>query len=94
VTAAFAIGTVFAESGPDDYRILRRLIGYGVATGTAYLRLHGNQHWLSDVVAGGAVGIYSGAFTLNRRETRHDSLAFSLAPTEVGGLSLQVVYTP
>lgn len=94
VTAAFAIGTVLAESGPDDYRFVRRLIGYGVATGTAYLRLHGNQHWLSDVVAGGAVGIYSGAFTLNRRHARQDSLVFGLAPTQVGGVSLQVTYTP
>jgi membrane-associated phospholipid phosphatase len=93
-TAAFAIGTVFAESGPDDYRIVRRVIGYGVAAGTAYLRLHGNQHWLSDVVAGGAVGIYSGAFTLNRHDAKRDALAFSVAPTEVGGVSLQVTYTP
>ena len=93
-TAAFAIGTVFAESGSDDYRFVRRLIGYGVAAGTGYLRLHGNQHWFSDVVAGSAIGIYSGAFTLNRGAAQHDSLAFSLAPTQVGGLSLQLTYTP
>ncbi len=30
-TAAFAIGTVFAESGSDDYRWFRRVLGYGMA---------------------------------------------------------------
>ena len=30
-SAAFAIGMVFAESGNDEYRWLRRLVGYGVA---------------------------------------------------------------
>ena len=33
---AFAIGTVFAESGSDRYRWLRRVLGYGVAGATAY----------------------------------------------------------
>jgi membrane-associated phospholipid phosphatase len=94
VTAAFAIGTVFAESGPDDYRFVRRLVGYGMATGTAYARLHGNVHWLSDVVAGAAVGIYSGVFTLHRERAEHGALMFGVAPTEVGGISLQVTYTP
>jgi membrane-associated phospholipid phosphatase len=92
-TAAFAIGTVFAESGPDDYRWVRRVVGYGIAAGTAYARLHDNQHWLSDVVAGSAIGIYSGAFTMNRRQEKHESAVFSLAPTEVGGISLQFTYT-
>jgi membrane-associated phospholipid phosphatase len=59
-TAAFAIGTVFAESGDDDYRWLRRAVGYGMASATTYLRLHDNQHWLSDTVAGAALGIATG----------------------------------
>jgi membrane-associated phospholipid phosphatase len=65
-TAAFAIGTVFAESGNDEYRWLRRIIGYGIAGGTAYTRLHENQHWLSDTVAGAALGIATARFVLNR----------------------------
>jgi membrane-associated phospholipid phosphatase len=31
---AFAVGTLFAESGDDDYRWLRRFIGYGIGTAT------------------------------------------------------------
>jgi membrane-associated phospholipid phosphatase len=94
VTAAFAIGTVFAESGGDDYRWVRRFIGFGMASGTAYARLHGNAHWLSDVVAGAAIGVYTGAFTLNRRYFRNSPVAINVAPMDAGGLSLQFTYTP
>jgi hypothetical protein len=45
-TVAFAVGTVFAESGNDEYRWIRRIIGYGVAGATAYERLNENVHWL------------------------------------------------
>jgi membrane-associated phospholipid phosphatase len=72
VTTAFAIGTVFAESGNDDYRWIRRLIGYGVAGATGYVRINENVHWLSDTVAGAALGIATARFVLNRQnpETR------------------------
>lgn len=67
-TAAWAVGTVFAESGNDEYRWLRRILGYGVAAGTSYVRIHENVHWLSDTVAGTALGIATARFVLNRRE--------------------------
>jgi len=67
VSAAFAIGTVFAESGNDEYRWIRRIIGYGVAAGTAYARVSENVHWLSDTVAGTALGIATARFVLNRQ---------------------------
>jgi len=93
-TAAWSIGTVFAESGSDDFRWTRRILGYGIASFTAYERLHGNQHWFSDVVAGSALGLYTGAFVIKRQFLRTDDVAINLAPTEVGGLSIQVTYTP
>jgi membrane-associated phospholipid phosphatase len=67
-TAAWAVGTVFAESGNDEYRWLRRILGYGVAAGTSYVRVRENDHWLSDTVAGTALGIATARFVLNRRE--------------------------
>jgi membrane-associated phospholipid phosphatase len=93
-TAAWSIGTVFAESGSDDYRWVRRILGYGVASVTAYERLHGNVHWFSDVVAGSALGLYTGAFVMNRQFLRTDKVAINVTPTEFGGVSLQVTYTP
>ena len=67
-SAAFAIGTVFAESGNDEYRWIRRIIGYGVAAGTSYIRVRENVHWLSDTVAGSALGIATARFVLNRQD--------------------------
>jgi membrane-associated phospholipid phosphatase len=70
-TVAFAVGTVFAESGNDEYRWIRRIIGYGVAAGTAYARLDENVHWLSDTVAGAALGIATAKFVLNRQDAQN-----------------------
>jgi membrane-associated phospholipid phosphatase len=89
-TAAFAVGTVFAESGGDDYRWIRRVLGYGMATATAYLRVHENTHWLSDTVAGAAVGIATAEFTLNRRRTRAHRWEVSVEPLGSGGAELSL----
>lgn len=93
-TAAFAIGTVFAESGSDDYRWTRRVLGYGVASFTSYERLHDNVHWLSDVVAGSALGLWTGVFVTKRQFFVNTPVTFNIAPTEFGGISLQLTYTP
>jgi len=69
-TVAFAVGTVFAESGNDEYRWIRRIIGYGVAGATAYVRVDENVHWLSDTVAGAALGIATAKFVLNRQDAQ------------------------
>ncbi len=73
VSTAFAVGTTFAESGNDDYRWLRRIIGYGFAAGTGYVRMHENVHWLSDTVAGAALGIATARFVLHRHNTNQDA---------------------
>jgi membrane-associated phospholipid phosphatase len=79
-SAAFAIGTVFAESGNDEYRWIRRIIGYGVAAGTSYIRVRENVHWLSDTVAGTALGIATARFVLNRQDVQqHAALQFQPA---------------
>ena len=80
-SAAFAIGMVFAESGNDEYRWIRRVIGYGVAGATGYIRVRDNVHWVSDTVAGAALGIATARFVLNRQgsdseEDRHAALQF------------------
>jgi membrane-associated phospholipid phosphatase len=84
-SAAWAVGTVFAESGNDEYRWLRRILGYGVAAGTTYVRVRENVHWLSDSVAGTALGIATARFVLNRREVEtHTTLQFQ--PSKDGWL--------
>ena len=89
-TAAFAVGTVLAESGNPEFRWLRRTIGYGVGFGTAYLRMRHNAHWLSDTVAGAALGMASAHFVMNRSaqgEDEDDSSDVSLVPVQ-GGVML------
>jgi len=85
---AFAVGTVFAESGNDRYRWLRRIVGYGVAGATAYVRLDHNVHWASDVAAGAALGLATARFTMNRREDSADRTSVTVRPAEGGGVML------
>jgi hypothetical protein len=86
VTAAFAIGTVFAESGNDRFRWLRRALGYGVAAGTAYERIKHDAHWFSDTVAGAGLGVATARFVMKRDDpSRRGSLAIAPAP---GGIAL------
>ena len=83
-TAAFAVGTVFAESGEGGYRWLTRLLGYGLAGFTGYERLKHNQHWLSDVVAGSALGASTGLFVMERTYRTDVFSHFNVVPIERG----------
>jgi PAP2 superfamily protein len=82
-SAAFAVGSVFAEDGNDEYRWIRRLIGYGVAGATAYIRVKDNDHWVSDSVAGAALGLATARFVLNR-EDRQERTLLQVTPTKNG----------
>ncbi len=94
-TVAFAVGTVFAESGNDEYRWIRRIIGYGVAGATGYVRVSENVHWLSDSVAGAALGSASARFVLNRAGTQgtQDRGALQFQPVKNGWLLTYSVRT-
>jgi PAP2 superfamily len=83
VTAAFAIGTAFAESGSDGTRWLTRTVGYGLAGLTTYQRLKHNAHWLSDTAAAAALGAATGMFVVKR--TYSSNLLSGLAVTPVDG---------
>jgi hypothetical protein len=90
-SAAFAIGTVLAESGNDDYRWMRRFLGYGAVAGfTAFERLKHNAHWLSDDVAGAALGMATAHFVLERdpqrKAARERSSQLSFTPLPGGAM--------
>jgi hypothetical protein len=86
-SAAFAVGTVLAESGNDEYRWLRRLLGYGLGVATSYERLRHNAHWLSDTVAGAALGAATANFAMKRNYRNVDETSWSVAPVQ-GGMML------
>lgn len=85
-TASFAIGTVLAESGNDDYRLVRRLLGYGLGVLTSYQRLKHDAHWLSDTVAGAALGISTAHFAMDRRYGADTESHLALEPIEGGAM--------
>ncbi|MBS0580846.1 MAG: phosphatase PAP2 family protein [Proteobacteria bacterium] len=94
VSAAFAVGTVLAESGGDDYRWVRRVLGYGIGGYTAYARLKHNAHWLSDAVASAGLGIPTARFVMHRGEAGPDvASGFSVLPVR-GGVMLTYSIDP
>jgi membrane-associated phospholipid phosphatase len=93
-TAAFAVGTVLAESGNDEYRWLRRLLGYGLGIATSYERLKHNAHWLSDTVAGGALGAASANFTMKRTNRSDDESGLAVVPVQGGAMLTYRVTLP
>lgn len=93
-TLAFAIGTVLAESGNDHYRWVRRVLGYGAAGYTSYERLHHNAHWLSDTVAGAALGAASARFAMNRRRAAQSQGELALQPIPRGVMITYAIHLP
>lgn len=83
--AAFAVGTVLAESG-ENHRWLRRVIGYGIGVATGYQRINHDAHWFSDTVAGAALGIWSAKFVMKRHEGLAARGQVSLTPLEGGAM--------
>lgn len=86
-SAAFAVGTVLAESGNDEYRWLRRALGYGLGVVTSYERLKHNAHWLSDTVAGAALGAATANFAMKRNYRNFNETSWTVTPVP-GGMML------
>lgn len=64
---AFAMSTVLAERIDQ---LWARVLFYGMASMTAFARVHNNQHWTSDVFAGAAFGIAAGLHVVGREQAR------------------------
>ncbi len=92
--AAFAAAQVLADSRPAG-EWTWRTTAYSLGALTAYARLDGNMHWLSDTVAGAALGMATGRFVSNRSESHaQESVAhFSVQPAK-GGAFLSVSVDP
>lgn len=74
-TTAFALATSLAletNSIPLD------VVLYGLATTTAFARMHVDKHWASDTVVGAAIGILA-ARLVHRRQRAGDSNSATLA---------------
>ncbi len=65
-TVAFAVSTVMAKSIDNIYW---KVLWYGAAGATALSRIYHNQHWVSDVFLGAAIGYYVGKFVVEINKT-------------------------
>ncbi len=63
-STAFALATVISETYKADYPIVP-WVAYGLAAVTAYGRVHGQNHWASDVIIGGVAGHLITKLTMN-----------------------------
>ena len=68
----------------------KSLLGYAIASYVAASRLHDNQHYLSDVVFGAAVGSIAGRTVVHHAA---DYWAFTPVALPEGGVALMVTRT-
>lgn len=85
-TIAFAASTVFANQLDTWWG---DVLFYGLASGTAYARMHKDAHWFSDILLGGGIGYLSAKAILhahNEHQNNVQSHHFSpiLSPTSFG----------
>ena len=85
VTAAFAAAQVFVDRMPHE-QWRWRMLGYGLAGATMYGRLDSNVHWLSDTVAGAALGIATGRFVSGRDDKKPNKISMAIVPLDRGAL--------
>jgi hypothetical protein len=83
---AFAVGTVYAESGTPKRRWVRRMAGYGLGVGMMYLRVEHDSHWFSDTIPGAAIGITSARFAMKRADPSAGRTAVFATPLEGGAM--------
>jgi len=82
-TIAFAVAGVWAEEYGDVPGVAP--LAYGLAAMTAVSRLNSRAHWLSDVVAGGALGYFTAkGITARHRKPGNTALLPLIGPGRQG----------
>jgi membrane-associated phospholipid phosphatase len=79
---------LYGGGAPD---VMACASAFGIAAGTAALRVVGDQHWTSDVLVGAAFGTFSGLFIPWVLHYRTGDLPDKV---DTGGVSFQVVPSP
>lgn len=85
-TVAFALASSLATYYKDNKSV--GILLYSLATLTAWSRVHDNQHWFSDVVAGALLGYFVG-----HTVATPGLYKWSLVPNAAGGISLGFNYS-
>ncbi len=85
-TIAFAASTVFANQLDTWWG---DILFYGLASGTAYARMHKDAHWFSDILLGGGIGYLSAKAILqahneHQKDSQSNRFIPILTPTSFG----------
>lgn len=92
VSAAFSLATVIAEVYKDQPVV--PYLAYGVATLTAYARMHDKKHWATDVLAGAVAGHLITKVMMRTWENRFSSGGLIVTPMMGSSYGLRISYTP
>lgn len=76
---AFSLATVIAETYKEKNWV--PYVAYGLATLTAYARMHDHKHWASDVLAGAIMGHLITKATIRLLKNDSSAGGFSVYPT-------------
>ncbi len=94
---AFTIATVISEMYKEDYPIVP-WVAYGVASITAYARVHDQAHWASDVIIGAVAGHLLTKLALSamngNKEDRGGLLIYPSIDINTGTLTVNAEWTP
>lgn len=85
-TTAFAVASALSTYYRDKKEV--GVILYTLAGVTAWSRIHDNEHWFSDVMAGAVLGYFVG-----RTVARPEVYRWSVLPNSAGGISLGFNYS-
>jgi membrane-associated phospholipid phosphatase len=95
--AAFSVASAITAEAADRWPAHVRLVGvltYGAATAAGISRLYNNAHWVSDVIFGAGIGLFSGIKTVQFEHAHPDDwlnrvLGHAIvAPTGRGGTAV------
>jgi hypothetical protein len=89
-TVAFAVSSVLAQRADNVW--LSAML-YGLATATAFSRVYNHQHWVSDVLVGGGIGLLAGFHVGSNEHQRRAGSGFTLSPDR-RGLTMMYVFSP
>lgn len=100
--AAFSVASAVTAEAFDRWPSHAKLIGvltYGAATASGISRLYNNAHWVSDIIFGAGIGIFSGIKTVQYEHAHPDDWVnrvlghASLTPGPHGGATVGFSFT-
>jgi len=95
-SGAFSLATVISEVYKEDQQWVP-YVAYGVATMTAYARMHDKKHWATDVLAGAVVGHLVTKLVYRMHKSDDSQGGFMVMPSydyETGTYIINFSYTP